>query len=73
MAAMKGKKGSGQHRVRSKAQQAYIFGVLAKKDPTAKTWGRRWAHAAGENGGRTPTSRAAYKALPKRKGVRKHA
>lgn len=61
----------GQHRIRSKAQQRYIFGVLAKKHPSAKTWGRRWAHAAGETGGRTPASRAAYKALPVRKHLRK--
>lgn len=65
--------GKKSHRIKSRAQQAYIFGVLAKRNPRAKAWGRRWAHAAGETGGGTPASKAAYRALPRRKGVRKHA
>lgn len=58
---------------RSKAQQRYVFGVLAKRNPKVKTWARRWAHQVGETGGRTPASRAAYRRLPRRKGVRKRA
>lgn len=57
--------------IHSKAQQRYIFGVLAKRNPKAKVWGRKWAHRVGETGGRTPSSRAAYRALPRRVGVRK--
>jgi len=66
---MTGRKSPGP--VHSKAQQRFIFGVLAKRSPKAKVWGRRWAHAVGETGGRTPASRAAYAALPARKGIRK--
>lgn len=73
MAAGKGggrKKSHGP--VKSKAQQGYIFGVLAKKDPKAKQWGRRWSHEAGETGPRgNPASKAAYARLPPRKGARK--
>lgn len=56
-------------RFKSQAQQRYIFGVLAHKDPSAAVWARKWALASGETGGRTPPSRAAYHALPKRKGL----
>lgn len=61
----------GQHHFASKKQQRFVFGVLARRSPKAKAWGRRWAHATGETGGRTPASRAAYARLPLRKGVRK--
>lgn len=62
--------------VHSKAQQRYIFGVLAKKNPKAKTWGKRWAREVGETGPHgkpSAASKAAYRALPARKGVRKRA
>ena len=61
----------GRHHFTSKAQQRYVFGILAKRKPSAKAWGRRWAHNSGETGGRTPSSRAAYAALPGRLGVRR--
>lgn len=62
--------------VHSKAQQGYIFGVLAKKDPKAKAWGKRWARAVGETGPHgkpSAASKAAYRALPARKGTQKKA
>jgi hypothetical protein len=62
--------------IHSKAQQAYIFGVLAKRDPKAKVWGKRWAASVGEigpHGKPSPSSKAAYRALPARKSVRKKA
>jgi hypothetical protein len=62
--------------IHSKAQQGYIFGVLAKKNPKAAVWGKRWAHQVGENGPHgkpSPSSRAAYAALPRRNGTRKRA
>lgn len=65
---MAGHKG-GTPPIRSKAQQGYVFGVLAKRDPSATTWGKRWSRGAGETGGGTPPSRAAYAALPARKGL----
>lgn len=52
-------------RITSKAQQRYLFAVKA---PFAK----KFAHRAGE--GRpagSPKSRAAYAALPPRKGIRR--
>lgn len=61
----------GQHKFRSKAQQRYVYGVLAKRNPTVKTWAKRWATGSGETGGRTPSSRAAYRALPRRAGARR--
>lgn len=63
----------GQHRFASKAQQAYVYGVLGKKNPAIKTgWAKRWATATGETGPRgNPASKAAYKRLPARKGIRK--
>ena len=60
--------------IHSKAQQGYIFGVLAKRDPKAKVWGKRWARQVGETGPHgkpSLASKAAYRALPARKGVRK--
>lgn len=68
---MAGKSG-GSHKpgkVRSKAQQGFLF---ATKKPFAK----RWSMAAGEvgpHGHPSPASKAAYKALPPRKGARKKA
>lgn len=73
--AKKSRKSPGP--VHSKAQQlahGYIFGVLAKRNPAAKVWGKRWAREAGETGPRgNPASKAAYHRLPRRKGVRKRA
>jgi hypothetical protein len=60
--------------IHSKAQQGYIFGVLAKKNPAAKVWGKRWAAQVGEvgpHGHPSPSSKAAYRALPARKSVKK--
>jgi len=62
--------------IHSKAQQRYIFGVLARKDPKAKGWGKRWANQVGEvgpHGKPSAASKAAYRALPARKTVRKKA
>lgn len=62
--------------IHSRAQQAYIFGVLAKRDPKAKVWGKRWAKQVGETGPHghpSAASKAAYRALPARKGIRKKA
>ena len=78
MTAKRKGSGTGQRKspgpVHSKKQQGYIFGVLARKDPKAKEWGRRWAHEVGETGPRgNPASKAAYKRLPERKGARKRA
>lgn len=56
--------GRKKRRFTSKAQQGWAFA-------THKKWAKRWARAAGETGGRTPSSRAAYRRLPRRKGVRK--
>lgn len=63
----------GQHKFASRKQQAFVYGVLAKKNPAIKTgWAKRWATAAGETGPRgNPASKAAYHALPLRKGVRR--
>lgn len=64
---MAGRKTPGK--VTSKAQQAYLF---ATKKPFAK----RWSKAAGEigpHGKPSPSSKAAYRALPARKTVRKKA
>lgn len=59
---------------RSQAQQRYVYGVLAKKNPAVKTWAKRWATAVGETGPRgNPASKAAYRRLPVRKGVRRRA
>lgn len=58
----------------SQAQQRYVFGVLAKRDPTVKTWAMRWAHQVGEvgpHGHPSAASKAAYARLPARKSVRK--
>lgn len=62
--------------IHSKAQQRYIFGVLAHQNPKAKVWGKRWAAQVGEvgpHGKPSVASKAAYRALPARKGVRKKA
>ena len=62
--------------IHSRAQQKFIFGVLAKRDPKAKVWGKRWANEVGEvgpHGKPSAASKAAYKRLPVRKGVRKKA
>jgi len=64
----KGRNG-GQHKVSSKAQQKFLF---ATKKPFAK----RWSNAAGEigpHGHPSAASKAAYRALPARKGIRKKA
>jgi hypothetical protein len=56
-------------RVTSKAQQRFLFA-------THKTFAKRWSMAAGElgpHGKPSPSSKAAYKALPARKNVRKKA
>lgn len=74
MAARRRRKSPGP--MHSKAQQGYIFGVLAKRNPKAKTWGKRWAREVGEvgpHGHPSAGSRAAYARLPRRKGVRKRA
>lgn len=60
--------------IHSRAQQRFIFGVLAKKDPKAKVWGKRWANAVGEvgpHGHPSAASKAAYRRLPARKGAKK--
>lgn len=72
-----GRKRGGHYHgpVRSKAQQRYIFGVLAKRDPRARVWGKRWSRMAGEvgpHGKPSAASKAAYRRLPRRRGVRKH-
>jgi hypothetical protein len=62
-------KGNGQHKVSSKAQQAFLFA-------THKPFAKRWSMAAGETGPHghpSPASKAAYRALPARKTVRKKA
>jgi len=52
-------------KVKSKAQQGFLFA-------THKPFAKRWSMAAGETGPRgNPASKAAYKRLPPRKGVRK--
>lgn len=64
---MAGRKTPGK--VTSKAQQGFLF---ATKKPFAK----RWAKSAGElgpHGHPAPSSKAAYAALPPRKGARKRA
>lgn len=51
--------------VHSKAQQRFLFA-------TGKPFAKRWAHEAGETGPRgNPASKAAFRRLPERKGVRK--
>lgn len=60
--------------IHSKAQQRYIFGVLAKHDPKAKTWGKRWARQVGEvgpHGKPSAASKAAYRRLPARVRARR--
>lgn len=65
-------KSSGGHKpgkVQSKAQQRYLFA-------TGKPFAKRWSNAAGElgpHGKPSPSSKAAYKALPARKHPRKKA
>lgn len=57
----------GQHKVSSKAQQAFLFA-------THKPFAKRWSMAAGEvgpHGHPSIASKAAYRALPARKGIRK--
>lgn len=51
-------------RITSKAQQGYLFAAH-------KAFAREFAHRAGEMPGGSPSSKAAYHALPPRKGVRK--
>jgi hypothetical protein len=71
---MAAKKRKSPGPIHSRKQQAYIFGVLAKKDPKAKVWGKRWAREVGEvgpHGKPSAASKAAYKRLPERKGARK--
>ena len=60
--------------IHSKAQQRYIFGVLAKRSPKARTWGKRWANQVGEvgpHGKPSAASKAAYRRLPARVGARR--
>lgn len=76
MASSKGRRKSpGPIHSKALAQQRYIFGVLAKRNPKAKVWGKRWARQVGEvgpHGHPSAASKAAYARLPKRKGARKH-
>lgn len=51
-------------KIESKAQQGYLFAAH-------KAFAREFAHRAGEVPGGSPSSAAAYHALPPRKGVRK--
>lgn len=56
-------------KVTSKAQQKFLFA-------THKAFAKRWSMAAGEigpHGHPAPSSKAAYRALPARKTVRKKA
>lgn len=55
--------------VHSKAQQGYLF---AAGKPFAKKWARQ-AGEVGPHGKPSAASKAAYRALPKRKGPRKKA
>jgi hypothetical protein len=63
---------SGNHKpgkVVSRAQQRFLFA-------TGKPFAKRWSMAAGEigpHGKPAPSSKAAYRALPARKSVRKKA
>lgn len=65
----KGKGGHKPGKVRSKAQQGFLFA-------THKPFAKRWSRAAGETGPHghpSAASKAAYKALPARKHPRKKA
>jgi hypothetical protein len=61
---MAAKRGNAPRRVTSKAQQGFLFA-------THKPFARKFAHRAGEQPGGSPSSKAAYRALPRRKGAKK--